>query len=71
MKDGTCEGCFYALPTVTDDQDITMKCRRYPPVIVVLNDEPVQMRPDATDRCGEYKAENVNKIKRPPEAFRM
>jgi len=56
MIDGTCDGCIYCLPTVTDDGDITTKCRRYPPVLLVQNGEIIQTFPDASDKCGEYKS---------------
>ncbi len=57
MEDGSCEGCFYAVPTVLDDDDVGMKCHRYPPTIVVYEGEMTQVTVDAINRCGEYKKE--------------
>lgn len=57
MIDGTCDGCRYAVPTVTDDKDLVMKCRRYPPVLFVFEGSVSQGMPDATFKCGEYKTE--------------
>jgi hypothetical protein len=55
MIDGDCDGCMFAFPTVTDDEDVILKCRRFPPVLLVADNQPVQMFPDAVNRCGEYK----------------
>ena len=54
MDDKDCGGCLHATPTVTDDDDVTMKCRRYPPVLFILDGELTQTFPDAYMRCGEY-----------------
>lgn len=56
MIDGDCEGCIFALPTVTDDEDVTVKCRRYPPALFVLDGIVTQSFPDASERCGEYRS---------------
>jgi hypothetical protein len=56
MIDGNCDGCFYAVPTISDTAEPMVKCKRYPPVQLVLVDgEVVQSFPDAGERCGEYK----------------
>lgn len=57
MIDGTCDGCWYAVPTISDDQQPMVKCHRFPPAIFVHEGEVAQAFPDASDRCGEYKTE--------------
>lgn len=47
MIDTNCEGCFYALPAIGDDEiEVIMSCRRYPPMLMVLDGVLVQMFPD-------------------------
>lgn len=56
MIDGNCNRCFYAVPTISDNNQPMVKCKRFPPVQLVLSDgEVVQSFPDAHERCGEYK----------------
>lgn len=53
-----CMECRWALPSVSDDPDegVVLKCRRYPPQLLVLNGELAQASPDAVTRCGEFTA---------------
>jgi len=54
----TCDGCLYAHPAITDEEDdIVMKCRRFPPTVFVFEEDVHQMFPDANTRCGEYKSD--------------
>jgi len=56
MIDGSCDSCVWAVPTVTSDEDLIFKCRRYPPQVFALDGIHVtQTFPDAVNRCGEYK----------------
>lgn len=58
MEDGTCDGCFYAVPTVADDEEFHKTCRRFPPTVVSDGDgEMVMSFPDARRRCGEFTQE--------------
>lgn len=59
MNDGSCDGCYFALPTVTDDKDVLVKCRRFPPAVFVKDGELWQAFPDAEFRCGEYVREET------------
>ena len=34
---------------------LILKCVRYPPVLLVINEEAIQTRPDAVGWCGEFK----------------
>ena len=52
---GSCEGCRYAQPVVTESQNIILECYRYPPQMVVVEDMIVHVHPDAVYRCGEYR----------------
>jgi hypothetical protein len=54
MIDATCDGCIYAIPLILEDGDVVEKCRRYPPVLFVLDGVVNQGSPDADKRCGEY-----------------
>jgi hypothetical protein len=55
MEDGTCEGCTYNIVTISDDEKLIEKCRRFPPLLFVFEDEITQSFPDAHQRCGEFK----------------
>lgn len=52
---GSCEGCRYAQPVVTANENIILECYRYPPQMLVLDEQIVQAHPDAVYRCGEYR----------------
>lgn len=55
-----CVDCVYAVNEIYKDEDnpeVPLKllsCRRYPPVIFVLNGEVFQEFPNANRRCGEF-----------------
>lgn len=51
-----CTGCKFAFPMISDD-DLVIKCRRYPPQIYVVDDVVCQTFPDTHHRCGEYKSQ--------------
>lgn len=58
-NDEDCTGCIYAKVTFDDEDGMPlMKCRRYPPTIVIFADEIAQSFPDAHERCGEYRGED-------------
>lgn len=60
MEINSCEGCVFAQPVLTDDEELIAKCHRYPPQIYMNADgEMCQGHPDATMGCGEYKAEEI------------
>jgi hypothetical protein len=54
----SCDTCRHATPTVADnDDDLLLHCRRYPPTVIVINDDDVaQTWPTmrSTDTCGEW-----------------
>jgi hypothetical protein len=58
MQDGTCDDCIFNIVTISDDEELIQKCRRYPPLIYFDGKEPCQTFPDAMIRCGEYKKED-------------
>lgn len=49
-----CSTCNYSAPTIGDDSEPVLKCRRFPPVLFVLDGQPTQAFPDAVDPCGEH-----------------
>lgn len=55
MEDDTCNGCVYAVPQFGDDEELLLRCRRYPPTVLAFNEEIAQTFPDANMRCGEFK----------------
>lgn len=59
MDDVSCSGCYFSVPTVTDDEQLTTKCRRYPPALVMVNGDLMQAFPDASHICGEYRPERM------------
>ena len=59
-----CAECRYSMPNLMDydengDEVVTpvLECRRFPPLMVALEDELVAIRPQVaeTDTCGEYQ----------------
>lgn len=53
----SCRTCRYADPTIGDDAVPYVACRRYPPLPIVVDGEPVEVFPTATeaDWCGEWR----------------
>lgn len=51
-----CIGCIHAHMDMDGMEDILLKCRRYPPQVLVVDGEVAQTFPDANQRCGEYSA---------------
>ena len=51
-----CQVCVHSRPVISDvaAEGPLLKCYRYPPVLVVINGEPVQLHPDADESCGEW-----------------
>jgi hypothetical protein len=55
----TCGTCRYSDPRIGDDGDPYLRCRRYPPVVTMLDaTEPLSVfsQTDAAEWCGEWKA---------------
>ena len=52
----SCASCRHAAVEYTDEGDPNMVCRRYPPVLFVVDGEPVQtfLTIDADMVCGEW-----------------
>lgn len=52
----TCANCNYAQPAISDEPDEgpLWKCHRYPPTLLVVDDEIIQAFPDADEVCGEH-----------------
>jgi hypothetical protein len=46
----------WSTPTVSDitEEGPLLKCRRFPPGLLVLDGEIVQALPDASNPCGEF-----------------
>ncbi len=51
-----CGNCRFAQPTVHDDGDVALVCRRYPPTVFALDGEPAAGQPDVESSgwCGEW-----------------
>lgn len=53
----TCSTCTYLDPTVGEDGEPRADCRRWPPVLIVLDGYPTKVLPqvDSDDWCGEHR----------------
>jgi hypothetical protein len=51
-----CATCKHSEPVLSDieTEGPLLKCRRYPPTVLVLDGEVIQAFPDASDPCGEW-----------------
>lgn len=67
---GSCDGCRYAQPIVTSNDALILECYRYPPTLLVLDDDVIQVHPDAVYRCGEYKKPPEEQVKDLTELLR-
>lgn len=69
MNITSCEGCIFAQPTLTYDDEPIMKCHRYPPQIYKnAEGELCQGYPDASTGCGEFKQETFGEAYMRPKA---
>lgn len=52
-----CANCTFSHVNEFDDGQIGLLCRRYPPQIFVLDDQPTQAYPDVSNDhwCGEWE----------------
>lgn len=55
-----CMNCRFSRPALSDeDNELMLKCHRYPPVLLVLDGDVIQAYPDAAEWCGEWRADNT------------
>ena len=53
----SCANCRYSDPRIDDDGEPFLRCRRYPPIVAMLDeDEPMSVfsQTDADEWCGEW-----------------
>ena len=62
MTDGDCTGCRYAQPTVSKTENLLLECFRYPPTVFFIDDDFVNVFPDAIRRCGEYRKPHEEQV---------
>jgi hypothetical protein len=58
MEDVDCGACSYSVVFVNRHDVPVAECRRYPPVVLLSAGGIIEVFPDATRRCGEYKEES-------------
>jgi hypothetical protein len=56
LVDAECAQCRFSRPTISDnpEEGPILKCHRYPPTLMVIDDEVIQAYPDANEWCGEF-----------------
>ena len=59
----SCSDCAYADPAVGDDDSVFVRCRRFPPYLIVLNGQPIVAWPqvDSEGWCGEWRETPVTR----------
>ncbi len=57
-----CLNCVHSELMISNHKDDgpLLKCLRYPPVVIRMRNELVQVNPDANNKCGEYQEQIVS-----------
>ncbi len=52
-----CSTCVFSEPMISDEENEgpLLKCLRYPPTLMRIGQELIQVNPDANTKCGEYQ----------------